>query len=165
MCFFFWRECGLRLSSLKYLNMRTVSNPYFLYQPDQDEGIVGFSAWPALERNYTQHDLVLFENIDTNVGGHFQNSVFVCPVDGVYSFSIHITTQAGTSMSIRLMRNDDRLAGATCEAVAGVQVSAGNTVFAVCLAGDKVWVRSNENGAIRGNIRTNLFSGHLLDRY
>ena len=54
--------------------------------------IVGFTAWPSQDRDYVEDDLVLFENAEINIGGHFQNNIFICPYNGTYRFGMHIIT-------------------------------------------------------------------------
>ena len=129
-----------------------------------DDEIVGFTAWPSQDRDYVEDDLVLFENADINIGGHFQNSIFVCPYNGTYRFGVHILTQESTGINIKMMQNEERFAGVTTEAIAGVSISGGNIAFTKCVVGDKIWVKVIEAGSLSGNSRATLFTGHLLYR-
>ena len=52
-------------------------------------GAVAFSAYTIDDTRYYPYDpLVFFPGILTNIGNHYANSTFTCPVNGVYLFTL-----------------------------------------------------------------------------
>ena len=128
---------------------------------------VGFSAYATQNRDYNAGDLVLFDGVDTNIGGYYQSSssTFLCPVDGVYVFSASLlTTEEDKYMTFRIMKEDVVIAGAFGEDIPAVRFADSAVAVTECLIGQKVWVKSiHDNSRMYGSAaHYSMFSGFLL---
>lgn len=78
--------------------------------PDDETGPVAFTAWANTGGStpYNQFDIVVFDEVLTNFGGHYNpaTSSFICPVDGVYHFSTNTLGAISSGMFTDLMRNN-----------------------------------------------------------
>ena len=130
---------------------------------------VAFSASTRVNTNYSYPDRIVFEDILTNVGDHYDptTGVFICPVDGIYQFSLSL-----------FRWNDKYKASATLK-VGGAQVlttitnlnnedhgrdQGANIAMTPCREGQWAYIRANTDGFVLtgGKHRLNVFSGMLL---
>ena len=93
-------------------------------------------------RAYDIHEIVLFNWELTNYGGFYssQTSSFICPVDGVYVFSLTINAH-DANVHVKIMRNDIDLSDAWAYALTVPYTHGTNMVVTECLVGDVVWPR------------------------
>ena len=127
---------------------------------------VGFTAEVTEQRNYSVSELILFERALTNIGDHYNagQSVFICPVGGIYVIYVNIqATTDGPSMVVDIIVNDIRYTTASADDVASAFNTGSNMVVVTCLAGQQVWVESNQNSE-RIHTAASTFSGFLLSR-
>ena len=61
---------------------------------------VAFSAWRASRDAVSSGAVIIYENVDVNVGGAYDaaTGIFTCPVDGYYMFSVFTMTESGASI-------------------------------------------------------------------
>ena len=54
---------------------------------------VAFSAYASARQTYSDNDVVVFDNVITNVGGGYSTDTnrFTCPVEGLYLLSLTLT--------------------------------------------------------------------------
>ena len=74
---------------------------------------VGFSAYADEPFYYNLGDLVVFQNVTSNIGNYFQlaTSSFVCPISGVYFFSLTVASvNSNNLMTAHLMKETQSLA-------------------------------------------------------
>ena len=56
---------------------------------------------------YSTGSKVTFGRVETNIGGHFDNSsTFTCPVDGLYFFTFNIMSYNSYDPIVQLRKND-----------------------------------------------------------
>ena len=128
-----------------------------------DDGLPAFSAHANDDRDYNENDVVIFDGVILNSGESYlqSSSVFLCPVDGIYMFSINLITRLGQDMLCRIKRNNYTRASVTAR---GETESTGSNFLVMeCLEGDKVWVEATANGNRMdgGNARHSIFSPGL----
>ena len=109
---------------------------------DDATAAIGFTACSDVPRVFGLNEIVLFERELTNYGGYYntQTSSFICPVDGVYVFTIAISVD-DTNMVVLVMRNDVELSATWANADTEPYNHATNMVVTECLVGDVVWPR------------------------
>ena len=128
--------------------------------------VVGFTVYTVENAYYDDGELIVFTNVTSNIGGHFQpaTSSFLCPVTGVYYFSLsiaNINSNYGVNAHITkeeliLVSAHSRPDGATHSATAAVTT---------CERGQSVWIQaSGDNRGVYGNpdLLLSSFSGFLL---
>ena len=66
---------------------------------------VGFTAYATTEQSYSDNDIVIFDGIITNIGGHYNkdSSSFICPYSAVYMFSINYVSRYDTYTGKRMV--------------------------------------------------------------
>ena len=109
---------------------------------DDGTAAIGFTACADGERNYEINEIVLFDLELTNYGGYYSThaSSFICPVDGIYIFTLVINVD-DTNALVFIMRNNLDLTDTWAEA-SEIRYNHGtNMVVTECLAGDVVWPR------------------------
>ena len=132
---------------------------------EQTTDAIAFTAYANRSRLYNLGELVLFDSVITNEGGFYQEqlSYFVCPVDGLYVFSVSVAS-LDTIFEANLMREGQYLVTSRAHATYSDQ----GMVMAVteCSADERVWVElgANDVGTLISNstLRTSTFSGYLL---
>ena len=117
-----------------------------------------------------ENEIVLFDRELTNYGGFYnsQTSSFICPVDGVYIFTLTINVD-GADVHVSIMRNDVELTDTWARTDNELFAHATNMVVTECLVGDVVWPRvSYRTGS--GEIQSSssfcytTFSGVLIKK-
>ena len=111
-----------------------------IFAVDDGSEPIGFTACGAESRDYNVSEIVLFERVLTNYGGYYssQASSFMCPIDGVYVFTLAINV-VETNIGVCINRNGVEL---TTTWVDGAPHNhATNAVVTECLTGDVIWPR------------------------
>ena len=138
--------------------------------PDDVTGPVAFTAYATTgsPTDYRDGDVILFNEILTNLGGHYNSNmgVFVCPVDGVYLMSVNLNVYWETFMYLDLMRNSEQLSDVYIENIPETHNRGSTSVVVRCDRGDILWVRAG-NGAINAseNYKYNTLTIFLIYRY
>ena len=127
---------------------------------------VMFSAYLDRFVKLYHDDVVIFNRIVTNVGGHYKPStgVFTCPVSGYYVFDVHVQGQEDQTAAVEIRLNGGQLVRALAEDNLDNQsVSAHVTVM--LRQGDKVDVAvyNRRSYLAGGKYRFCMFSGHLVN--
>ena len=158
------------MSSCIYLTFNNI-----IYISDDDNAYVAFTAIATNARDYTAGNVVIFDKSITNIGNHYNSdtSNFICPFDGIYSFSVSIYAGNGRDdMNIHLMRNDELIIGGYAydngydnEVISNSMIS----VVFECNITQVVWVRcgdySNHMISYQSHDMASHFTGFLLHRY
>ena len=93
-----------------------------------------------MPRIYDVNEIVLFDRELTNYGGYYntQTSSFICPVDGVYIFTLTVNAN-NADVVVTIMRNDVELTDTWARTDNEIYTHGTNMVVTECLAGDVVW--------------------------
>ena len=107
-----------------------------IFVSEDDTGPIAFSAHASQDRDYNDDDVVIFDEIVTNINGAFQanNSVFLCPVDGLYAFSAHVLSTSGHKMRASVCRKNSYKAGFKTDSMDQLVLNGLNFVILVCNA-------------------------------
>ena len=113
-----------------------------MFSVDDGTEAIGFTACDSTQRLYDVNEIVLFDRELTNYGGYYntQTSSFICPVDGMYLFTLVINAYT-TDVQVLIMRNDVELTQTWARAIVELYNHGTNMVVTECLAGDVVWPR------------------------
>ena len=138
--------------------------------PHDETGPVAFMAWAdtGSETNYRSGDVVVFNAVLNNIGGHYNTdtSSFICPWDGVYVFSVTVQGFASSSSDIHLSRNGVYQTRIWNDNIDGVFNRGSMTAVIDCERGDVIWNMAATVCTIRcSSFRETTFSGFLLQRY
>ena len=139
-----------------------------IFVSEDDTGPIAFSAHASQDRDYNDDDVVIFDEIVTNNNGAFQanNSVFLCPVDGLYAFSAHILSASGQKMRAAIFKENSCKAGFETDSMDQLVLNGSNFVIFECNAWQRVWLRATADGCrIFGAYDFGTFSGFLIHRY
>ena len=144
-----------------------IANDIYITEPTDEA--VGFTAQaPSGDSFYNQNDLVIFDSTVSNIGGYYQtsSSQFLCPVDGMYAFSLNVLTGAASIFYGAIMKESAKLDSVWDDTTGENRDTASNLVIAVCSKGERVWIRSlTDSGVLHNNINAyTTFSGFLLNR-
>ena len=111
-------------------------------------------------------ELVIYDATFLNYGEHHQTdtSVFICPVDGLYCFSVNVvSSDAAEMMTGRLMMDQRELTGYQSAFDENASQTASTFGIFECLQGQRVWVRTSGGDTITytmsGENARSLFSG------
>ena len=101
---------------------------------------VAFTASPLTSRTYDASQTVIFDVVLTNIGAAFdpEESVFTCPVTGLYLFSITIHASAGQAAEVQIEKQGISLVQTYTESIH----TAANMAFVQCAAGEGVSVKT-----------------------
>ena len=128
--------------------------------------MAAFTAYPDVPITYSPGTTIKFDNVVTNVGGFFNpdTSVFICPVNGLYSFFTSIFTDVDETLETLIYKNGAsivRTHSGYSEPLHGV-----NMAVIECNALQSVYVEctGTQSGLIKGDQFTS-FSGVLLVEY
>ena len=139
---------------------------YNLFLTENTTAAVAFLAYADSIRDYNTDDIVIFDQVVTNIGNSYNptTSQFVCPFDGVYSFSTTTLSNNDNSMVGVLMREAQGMA-TSYSFVIGHSVQGSITATFECARGERVWVKGAwDNMMMFGNTYEmySVFSGFLL---
>ena len=105
--------------------------------------VVGFTVYADLNAYYDTGELVVFNGVTSNIGGHFQpaTSSFLCPITGVYYFSLAVSNvNDDNGIHAHLMIEDQILASVRGTAL-GTYNQGTNSAITTCERGQSVWVQ------------------------
>ena len=129
---------------------------------------IGFTTCATESHVYDVNEIVLFDRELPNYGGYYnsQTSSFICPVDGVYIFTLTINV-GDANVVVAIMRSDVDLTDTWAWTDNERFKHATNMVVTECLVGDVVWPRvshSSGTGEIHSpsNYCYTTFSGVLI---
>ena len=111
---------------------------------------------------------MIFDGIATNINCAYQvnNSIFLCPVNGIYAFTATILSTEGRDMLGSIMVEDMDKGGFQARAVEGVRQTGSHFVIIECNAWERVWVKGKQDGCrMYGAYNYSTFSGFLIYRY
>ena len=123
---------------------------------------MAFTAYSG-SHGYSNEDTVLFANIITNLGGHYDTSTskFTWPMNGTYMFAVNFLSSMGERMHVEIMREGTILVRGLVENNEDEFNTGSAMVITACSAQEQVWVRSLDTGNMQGS-RYSYFSGFLL---
>ena len=126
---------------------------------------VAFSASPTITMRYDNGSIVYFNNIITNIGEFYDpvTSMFQCPYDGVYLFSISLQSDADKFMHGEIFREGVPLLSAWADNVDDIQSSV--VVVVECLESELVWVECLDDDMELIGGKRSSFSGVLITPY
>ena len=130
--------------------------------------VVGFTVYADAHAYYDLGEVVVFNGVTSNIGGHFQpaTSSFLCPVTGVYYFSLAVSNvNDDNNIHAHLMLENQILASVRAAAL-GTYNQATNSAIITCEMGQTVWVQATASDEQRvfgdPNYRLSSFSGFLV---
>ena len=126
---------------------------------------VAFSAYPSITIDYDAGSIVQFDTIVTNIGNSYNPSfsVFQCPFDGIYLFSLSLETNIGPDMHAGIIKDGLHLLSSRSDDINNIQSSV--VVVAECLENETVWVECiDDNQQLQGG-KLSSFSGVLITPY
>ena len=141
--------------------------------PDEETGPVAFTAWADTGEPtyYTQEEIIVFDQILTNAGGHYNvdTSSFVCPYEGLYLVSAHVQSYyvAPNRITADLMYNKDMLVRMSISHTDNSSHRTSTTIVTECARGDILWVKFTSDGtrALHCSSGRTVFTGYMLHRY
>ena len=126
---------------------------------------IGFSAYATAHVTYAVNDLIEFDGVNTNLGGHYDNDTsFTCPVNGTYFFTVSVMTSASYHLAVAIEIDSVRYASAYNDGISSVFNHATNSALLRCNEGQKVFVRCVVGGRSYGTAteKYSTFSGFLV---
>ena len=130
---------------------------------------VAFTASASMNRYYEQYDIVLFDSVITNTGNHYnaETSAFVCPYDGVFSFSASFYSGYNDEFYLDIMRDDEQIIRGNADYFASKYINAMSTVVIECNAGQRVWARCGHSygDMYSDSYKQSHFTGFALHRF
>ena len=102
------------------------------------EVAIGFAAFNPDGGSFSNGNRVTFGQTITNVGDAYStaDSVFTCPVNGLYLFTVHFQTAGNEPGNVVISHNSVHLVTAYSDYASWD--GAGTTVVVECLVGDRV---------------------------
>ena len=136
---------------------------------DDDTNYVAFTARATDTRDYQIGDIVLFDSAITNVG-HFyitNTSSFICPFDGVYSFSASYYSGQDHNLYADIMLDNEQILRGYAPFDVDRYTHGSSMVVTECNAGQRVWTRcwGNDDRMFASDTIQSHFSGFALYRY
>ena len=121
--------------------------------------------WSRLSQSIYSMCIFYFPDIVTNVGSFYNidTSVFQCPVNGLYLFSISVETNEDYPINAGIVKEGYDLLYAVAHLDDYEQGS--TTVMVECSASERVWVECLTDGDRMEQGRQSSFSGILITRY
>ena len=138
----------------------------FCYAED-DQELSAFTASIGSTHSYDTGDVIIFDQIVTNVGNHYHpnTSTYVCPLKGLYVFSVSVLNTVSNHMKVNLMRENTHLGSGYSHV--GDHNQGALSVVAECERGERVWVRcyGSSYAYVHQSYDWNIFSGFALHYY
>ena len=125
---------------------------------------VAFTAHASSERYYSSGSLIQFDNVESNVGDHFDNSTtFTCPIDGLYYFYFSIMEDSSGEIIVGLEIDSRNIVSVYAEAYTAEYPHSSNSAVVRCTAGQRVYLRCENSGEVYSTYRKfSTFSGFLF---
>lgn len=146
-------------------NEALVENSANVNQKIVNDTFITFRAFPLLNRIYNTDEILIFDEIHVNNGGHFVNdTTFVCPVSGYYLFCVSLHSSEGRAIEARLTTDDVTLHDIYADGDEGLDFPmASASVVNLCDVGQEVKVLAyGYSRTLRGMHLHSSFSGTLL---
>ena len=126
---------------------------------------IGFTAHIPDTYDVISIEVMDFSAVALNHGNHYNPATrsFVCPVSGVYMFSVNICTY-NDYLRARLHLNDEVLIYIQADHEDGDYDCSSFTLLAEARVGDVTWVQCDYGGFVYSGLYNSVFSGVLLDR-
>ena len=132
--------------------------------------VAGFTAYaPIGNMKYNSDDIVIFNSTVSNIGGYYQtnSSQFICPVDGMYAFTLNAMTGYSDEFYGAIMKESDRFVSILGLNPTGSHDGVSNSVIIACSKGERVWIRCLTDGdaVYNDSRRFTTFSGVLRQQF
>ncbi|XP_022082660.1 complement C1q subcomponent subunit B-like [Acanthaster planci] len=128
---------------------------------------VAFSAYLTSSVTGNQGDVIIFDNIETNLGDSYssQSGVFTCSVPGVYFFTASFLSMYSTTRPYVKLKKNDIVVFSIYDSQPNQYQQSSNSAVVSLATGDRVWLEfgSGSRGVYgeSGN-RYMCFSGFLI---
>ena len=106
----------------------------------------------------------MFDDVITNIGNAYDvdSSTFICPISGIYMFSLSLMSAAGHFSQAYIMHQGSVIVRAFADDDASAYASSSNVAFVQCTQGQSVWVMtSSANGHEMYPAQYTTFTGAL----
>ena len=125
-----------------------------------------FLAAAYRSRSYSDGEVIMFEDILTNIGRDFVGSnTYVCPKTGIYMFSVSFINYVGYLIA-DIHLDNTILASVWCDGKEAEYNHCSTTVVTKCSAGAAVRILCSYSTCyVMGFGSNNVFSGVLLDNF
>ena len=125
---------------------------------------IGFSAYSSTVQDCQAGTVLQFDTEVTDIGDFYNkdNSIFICPQDGLYLFSVSAESLDGNIISAGIIKEGIQLLSAYHGNLGTSQGS--STVIAECNAFQSVWIECRMDGQLDKG-RASSFSGVLITPY
>ena len=126
---------------------------------------VAFTAHASSQRSYSSGSLIQFDDVESNVGNHFDNSTtFTCPVDGLYFFYFSIMTDTAGDIIVGLEIDNRNVVSLWAETYRDNDYPhSSNSAVVGCTAGQEVNLVCDSSGDVYSTFRKySTFSGFLI---
>ena len=124
---------------------------------------VGFTAVEDSSISYNFGDVIIFPDIVTNIGNHYnaQTGIFTCPITGMYNIQLTVMSLQYAFAIVNIVH--EGTAVGTAYGVNSDYDQGSASVVIVCNAGDEVWAQCDVSSTgLTGSRPYNVFSGFLL---
>ena len=139
--------------------------------PGDESNYAAFTARAGSSDNLQQGDIAIFDSVITNSGNHYSadTSSFMCPFDGIFSFSVSFYAGSNGNLLLELMQEEYVIRGyADEDSSLDYHYTHGMiSVVIECYIGQRVWIRcGDDSDFIYGDsIRQSHFTGFALNRF
>ncbi|XP_022107248.1 collagen alpha-1(X) chain-like [Acanthaster planci] len=125
---------------------------------------IAFSAYRSSSVTGSNGDVIIFNNILTNLGNDYslQSGVFTCSRPGAYFFTVTIQRMASSSDPYVKLKKNDQLVFSIYNTHDNYYHMSSNSAVLVLAAGDRVWLEFGFGGIYSDSDRYCSFSGFLI---
>ncbi|XP_038075633.1 uncharacterized protein LOC119743302 [Patiria miniata] len=127
--------------------------------------VVAFSAYRTTSVTGGGGDVIIFDNIESNLGDGYdsQSGVFSCSIPGVYFFTATLQRMSSVHPFVHLKKNGERIFG-IYDNHGGYRHQSSNSAVLVLATGDRVWLEfgSSNKGIYSNSDKYSFFSGFLF---
>ena len=150
--------------------MATISDFHVFVASNQVETDVSFSVYATRNQDVNFLEVISFEGVTTNQGGHFNtaDSVYTCPLSGTYffTFSMFAFLSDLRHTSPRLWKDEEAVSEARCTIYSSQpdNLQCSNSAVVHCEEGQRVFLAANvANTEVWTSWGpTSIFSGFLI---
>jgi len=131
-----------------------------------NNNVLGNSSWHlSLTTHFTERttwDKVVYNKINVNIGGAYNNGVFICPLDGVYEFIwISFSHQNRSACTVLFLNGKRKKFNYSNETTCKTHFLSTTSQIFQLKKGDRVWIASGKNQILFGDYNSS-FQGNLL---
>ncbi|XP_022088279.1 complement C1q subcomponent subunit B-like [Acanthaster planci] len=127
---------------------------------------VAFSAYRTTQVTGNGGDVIIFDNIETNLGDGYssQSGVFTCSVPGAYFFTTSLQRTASSVHPYVKLKKNSQLVFSIYDSGSNMYRQCSNSAVIILAAGDRVWLEfgNNNRGIYSDSSRYSFFSGFLI---